>query len=181
MIGLAALVVIAAVVVVVAVASGGDDKGAKTTAHGRLEDPNPDNKEFHMGADANPFAGAAPLTIKFSADTFRGTPGGKVKYYWRFDDGTTSTQQSPTHTFKEAGYYTVLVNVRDDHGHKDGFTLITGAWPAALWTTTQHRRLSKAEQLKAVREQSLRTKRRRDRLQKEGKGALIAPTGASVG
>jgi PKD domain len=171
--GLAALVVIAAVVAVVAVASGGDDKSSKAVTKSSLEDPNPDNTQFHMGADAHPFAGAAPLTIKFNTATFR--PSGKVKYYWRFDDGTTSTQPSPTHTFKEPGYYTVLVTARDEKGHRDGYTLITGAWPADLWATTQNRRLTKQEQLKAVREQGRRTKKRRDRLTKQGKGSLIAP------
>ena len=35
-------------------------------------------------------------------------------YLWSFDDGTTSTQQNPTHTFTTNGYYNVMLTVNDN-------------------------------------------------------------------
>jgi hypothetical protein len=159
----AILIVIASVGVVLAVT--GDDDSSHPKAD--KDDPFPENKEFHSGADANPFAGSAPLTTQFKAKPFHAK--GDVKYYWRFDDGTTSREQNPIHTFKEAGYYTVLMDSRDSSGRRDRFTLILGAWPKALWSTSERRRLTKTEQLNAVRDQSARTKARRTRLKREGK------------
>jgi PKD domain-containing protein len=157
------LIVVASVGVVAAVT--GDDKSSHPKAD--KDDPFPENKEFHTGADANPYAGAVPLKTQFKAKPFHAK--GDVKYYWRFDDGTTSREQNPVHTFTEAGYYTVLMDARDASGRRDRFTLILGGWPKGLWGTSEKRRLTKNEQLNAVRDQGRRTKARRARLKREGK------------
>jgi hypothetical protein len=160
-------VVLAAVLVVVAVSAlGGDDKSSHTST---LEDPQPENKEFHTFADAAPFANAAPMTSRFTAEPFN--PTGDVKYYWRFDDGTTSTEQNPTHVFKEPGTYSVFVDSRDEAGHRDRYTLILGVWPKDIWQTSERRRLTQTEQLNAITAQSKRTAERRKRLRVQGKGA----------
>lgn len=44
-------------------------------------------------------------------------PDGTIEYYfWNFGDGTTSTLQNPTHSYDEAGIYTIMLTVEDDGG-----------------------------------------------------------------
>jgi uncharacterized repeat protein (TIGR03803 family) len=42
--------------------------------------------------------------------------GAVVAWLWGFGDGTTSTQQNPTHTYATAGTYNVSLQVTDNHG-----------------------------------------------------------------
>jgi len=44
------------------------------------------------------------------------TPYTITSYSWDFDDGTTSTQQNPTHTYSDIGEYNVSLTVEDDQG-----------------------------------------------------------------
>lgn len=48
----------------------------------------------------------APSTVTFTNNSQNG-----VSYLWTFGDGTTSTQQSPTHTYTNYGQYTVTLSV----------------------------------------------------------------------
>lgn len=48
-------------------------------------------------------SGCAPLTVDF---TFTGQNAASI--FWDFDDGNTSTDENPTHTFVEPGTYTVM-------------------------------------------------------------------------
>ncbi|RKY18681.1 MAG: hypothetical protein DRP63_01735 [Planctomycetota bacterium] len=61
--------------------------------------------------EANPAYGTAPLTVTFT-DKSTGNP---TSWEWDFDnDGTPdSTQQSPTHTYNNPGWYTVKLTVSD--------------------------------------------------------------------
>ena len=44
-------------------------------------------------------------------------PEGKtIQYSWNFGDGYSSTQNNPTHKFKEGGEYTIRLTIRDDEG-----------------------------------------------------------------
>ncbi len=55
-----------------------------------------------------------PLTIYFfdmSYDT------GEVQWYWNFDDGHTSRQQNPSHTYQTGGFYYVSLTVTDSSGY----------------------------------------------------------------
>jgi hypothetical protein len=108
------------------VAACGSDK--KNESH--VTDPNPDNTRFHVGADATRFGGPTPLTVSFASSPFHET--GKVRWRWRFDDGTISEEQNPVHTFKRPGYYQVLMEARDEKG-TDAWNLILGAWPPEVW------------------------------------------------
>ncbi|RKY13557.1 MAG: hypothetical protein DRP63_09455, partial [Planctomycetota bacterium] len=61
--------------------------------------------------EANPTQGKAPLTVTFT-DKSTGSP---TSWEWNFDnDGTVdSTQQNPTYTYKDPGWYTVKLTVSD--------------------------------------------------------------------
>jgi hypothetical protein len=81
------------------------------------------------------------LNIEFSADKRRGLrEGEKVRftvgritsgfppysYEWDFGDGEVSTEENPTHAYKNDGYYTVSLTVTDDMGNTD--TLVREAY-----------------------------------------------------
>ncbi|AKB43006.1 PKD domain-containing protein [Methanosarcina vacuolata] len=70
---------------------------------------------------ASPTSGKAPLKVAFT-DTSTGFP---TSWKWNFGDGSTSTQQNPTHKYSIAGNYTVALTVRNAVGSntvtKDGY------------------------------------------------------------
>lgn len=55
-----------------------------------------------------------PVTINFT----NGTTGGS-SYFWDFGDGTSSTQQTPSHTYTTTGNYNVKLVVTNASGCKD--------------------------------------------------------------
>jgi hypothetical protein len=110
---------------------GGEKTSAKKASVRKAKDPYPDRHYFHTKANANPFAGPTPLKVKFTAVPFRAY--GHVRWRWRFDDGTTSRAQNPTHTFKQAGTYTVVVDSKDEKNFNDRWNLVLGAWPPEVW------------------------------------------------
>ncbi|WP_309386347.1 PQQ-dependent sugar dehydrogenase [Cerasicoccus frondis] len=57
-----------------------------------------------------PEQGAAPLIVDFT-DTSIAPDSSIVSWSWDFGDGATSTQQSPQHSYSEAGVYTVSLTV----------------------------------------------------------------------
>lgn len=61
---------------------------------------------------ASKTSGTAPLTIQFT-DTSSGDP---TAWYWTFGDGSTSTSENPSHTYTEAGTYTVKLLVTNSAG-----------------------------------------------------------------
>lgn len=64
---------------------------------------------------ASPDEGKAPLTVEFEGEGID-NDGTIVTYAWDFDDGDISTEQNPTHTFQEPGYYKVIFTVVDSGG-----------------------------------------------------------------
>jgi uncharacterized protein (TIGR02145 family) len=71
-------------------------------------------------------AGSAPVA-DFIANTTSVPAGGSISFtdkssnypiswYWNFGDGSSSTQQNPTHTYNSAGSYTVSLNVNNGYG-----------------------------------------------------------------
>jgi hypothetical protein len=135
---------------------GGEDEKPKI----EVEDPLPKDHLFHIGADALPYAGPAPLKIEFFAKPFNAT--GEVKYRWNFDDGTTSTEQNPTHVFKEPSRYQVFVSARDET-ETAGWNLVVGAWPRKVWDRGV-RGLNKGQILRIIRAQDQRTSERKKKL-----------------
>lgn len=56
-------------------------------------------------------SGAAPLTVHFDE-----LGRGRISYWlWNFGDGKGSREKNPTHTFSEAGKYTVILTVKNSH------------------------------------------------------------------
>lgn len=148
---------------------GGDDKkdSAQKTAARKVKDPYPDRHFFHIFADADRYAGAPPLTVKFKVDAFRAS--GSVRYHWTFDDGTTSGEQNPTHTFKKAGSYTVLVDAKDKKNLNDRWNLVLGVWPVKVWNARKPiEQRTKNEIRKLQRDQARRTAKRIHELQVAG-------------
>jgi hypothetical protein len=125
-------------------ACGGDDGGS--------------DGDFNVTGNADRFAGPTPLISRFTADSKNAS--GDVIYRWRFDDGTTSEEQNPTHTFKRAGYYTVILDARDENGNNDRQTFLLGVWPPEQWATAQRTPLTKRGALQAQRVQQRRTDQR---------------------
>jgi len=64
---------------------------------------------------ANPLSGKPPLTVNFTGSG-KDIDGTVVSYSWNFGDGTTSNQQSVSHTYENPGSYTATFKVTDDKG-----------------------------------------------------------------
>jgi PKD repeat protein len=61
---------------------------------------------------ASPQSGDAPLSVNFS-DLSTNNP---AAWLWTFGDGTASTLQNPSHTYADAGVYTVSLTASNDFG-----------------------------------------------------------------
>lgn len=76
-------------------------------------------------------SGAAPLSV-----TFTNTSTNATSYTWSFDDGTSSTVTSPTHTFTAMGSYEVTLVASDGSSSRLANTTITVAAPAPVASFT---------------------------------------------
>jgi PKD domain len=132
-----------ALILIGAGCGGGDDK--KSSGGGTLS----------LSVDADRFAGPTPLNTKFSAKPKEAQ--GQVHYRWRFDDGTQSEEQNPAHSFPRAGYYTVIVDARDESGNNTRQSLLLGAWPPRQWASAQTKPLTKKGALATQKIQQKRT------------------------
>jgi PKD domain len=140
-----------ALVLTAAGCGGGSDKKSSGT--------------LSLSVDADRFAGPTPLNTKFSAKPKDAQ--GQVHYRWRFDDGTQSEDPSPAHTFPRAGYYTVIVDARDESGNNTRQSLLLGAWPPGQWASAQTKPLTKKSALQTQRVQQKRTDVRHQQLVQE--------------
>ena len=61
---------------------------------------------------AKPTTGKVPLKVQFT-DKSTGSP---TTWKWNFGDGSTSTEQNPTHKYSKAGKYTVSLTVKNKLG-----------------------------------------------------------------
>lgn len=62
-------------------------------------------------ASGNPTSGEAPLTVNFMGSAGGGCPA--ITYAWDFGDGSTSTEQNPSHTYQAVGNYTATLTATD--------------------------------------------------------------------
>ncbi|MBC8395462.1 MAG: PKD domain-containing protein, partial [Candidatus Marinimicrobia bacterium] len=74
-----------------------------------------DSMPFTVDFTADPISGAPPLEVQFT-DQSVATVGQLVSWAWTFGDGSTSTDQNPTHTYTTQGLFTVSLTVTDDAG-----------------------------------------------------------------
>jgi hypothetical protein len=160
------LLVVSLVFVLLGAGCGGEDEKPKID----VDDPSPKLHLFHVGAEALPYAGPTPLKVEFFVKPFNAT--GDVSYRWRFDDGTTSTEQNPTHTFREAGTYQVIVDAKDET-ELDRWNLVLGAWPRKVWHRGV-RGLGRNQILKIQRAQARRTSERKKRLRQRQRALRAA-------
>lgn len=70
--------------------------------------------EFEIEAQASPYVGYAPLEVEFLLTTSCAKEPSTIE--WSFGDEETSTEPNPTHTYSQAGFYEVLVQVFDAQG-----------------------------------------------------------------
>ncbi len=69
--------------------------------------------------------------VQFTADVSGGFP--PYSYEWRFGDGSTSNQASPSHIYRDEGWYSVRLTVMDDRGaeateYRDYYIQVHGVW-----------------------------------------------------
>jgi serine protease len=87
---------------------------------------------------AKPTSGIIPLTVQFTSTS----TGNITSWLWNFGDGTTSTEQSTSHTYQKAGSYTVSLTVTGPGGSGSdtktvgGFIQVISAAPVADFTAT---------------------------------------------
>ncbi|MDZ7304357.1 MAG: phytase [candidate division KSB1 bacterium] len=81
---------------------------------------------------ASPTVGNAPLTVAFT-DESTGTSNSS-RWLWEFGDGTTSSEQNPSHLYTTPGTYTVTLTVSNPCGavktNKTGYITVVGCTPA---------------------------------------------------
>ena len=140
---------VTAVAAIFLVAGCGDDNGGG-------------GGNFKIKANAEKFAGPTPLATRFTASA--SGADGDVLYRWRFDDGTTSTEQNPGHTFPRPGYYQVILDARDTDGNAARQSLLLGAWPPKQWADAQVKPFTKKSAAAAQKGQQVRTDKRRAEL-----------------
>src|SRR5215831_6596735 len=73
----------------------------------------------------SPSSGQVPLAVTFSD----ASTGGVTGWVWHFGDGTSSTLQSPTHTYSTPGTYTAQLTVTGPNGSTTTTSTITAAAP----------------------------------------------------
>ena len=106
--------------------------------------PDSERSEFAADADADIYAGPAPLAVRFSARTIN--ISGHATYRWNFDDrGSESAEQHPRHTFDRPGWYSVTMDASDEAGHTYRMNLLLHAWRPRDWA-----RLQKMQDLRIV-------------------------------
>lgn len=93
---------------------------------------------FSVEAEATPSGGVAPLEVELEA-----TPSGGSKpysYEWTFEDGSTASGATVTHTYDQTGTYEPTVEVTDDGGQtaEDSVTVEVLSEDALVFSPIPH-------------------------------------------
>lgn len=80
------------------------------------------NPPLEVNINASPTSGWVPLTVNFTGSATGGVL--PYSYSWDFGDSTSSSEQNPTHTYSDAGDYTVTFTVTDSQSNQDSDSLI---------------------------------------------------------
>ncbi|SHJ60952.1 PKD domain-containing protein [Pseudozobellia thermophila] len=95
-----------------------DEEGLTDKASVSITAEEPENEAPVSKPSANTQTGEAPAEIRFTGSN--STDDNAVTgYKWDFDDGSTSTEADPKHTFDTPGTYSVELEVVDEEGLKD--------------------------------------------------------------
>jgi cytochrome c len=103
---------------------------------------NAGNRKPNVSASSDKYAGAVPLTTKFSAEgtsDYDDYDQGKLSFEWNVTSTNGFKQvlrdQNPEFTFTEAGKYQVSLSVTDTKGDKNSasFEVIAGNEPPVVW------------------------------------------------
>jgi PKD repeat protein len=116
-----------------ATVTASDGKGGTATATVEIVVGNPPaNQAPTVEIAADPAGGTAPLKVNFSAAGLD-PDGDALSYVWSFGDGGAAGGPKVSHTFTQAGSYTVTVTVKDAHGNTGtkSLTLVVAAPSAA--------------------------------------------------
>jgi ABC-type branched-subunit amino acid transport system substrate-binding protein/PKD repeat protein len=76
----------------------------------------PDGNVPPVAVINGPYSGEETSSISFSSAGSHDPDGNIVEYRWDFGDDQTSTSPNPSHTYEEAGTYTVTLRVTDNQG-----------------------------------------------------------------
>lgn len=90
------------------------------------------NPSFALAANQTTCVGQ-PISFLDASTSF----GSVTNWFWNFGDGTTSFQQSPTHTYSTAGVYNVLLVIRANDGCTSDTLrqqVTVGSFPTAQFT-----------------------------------------------
>jgi PKD repeat protein len=85
---------------------------------------------------ASPTSGAVPLPVAFDAGASNDPDGTTLTYAWKFGDGATGTGKTPSHTYQQAGRYTVELTVTDVSGTTGKTTRTVSAGVPAVTIAT---------------------------------------------
>ena len=66
------------------------------------------------------YYGKSPLTVHFT-DHSRNNP---TSYFWRFGDGSSSTEKNPTHQFTHPGFYIIQERVTNAAGSDSAYSAV---------------------------------------------------------
>jgi len=92
--------------------TSGNDAGQATVTKTEYIQVNPSGAPPDARFSVSPMMGYAPMTVRFT-DRSSGMP---LAWHWDFGDGSTSSEQNPSHTYATAGKYVPTLTVSGSGG-----------------------------------------------------------------